>query len=159
MGVFTLPQLFVRSPLFPRRGVLAMVGLQTLCLYLTFSRGSMLGFVAGASAIAMLRYRKLLALMFVAGLLFVLLPFTQDYIQNLILGLTGQDRSTQMRFGEYRDALDLISRYPIFGVGFTGAQRSTSTWPWPLSTYSWPSRWGWWGFSPFCSSSCSFSMP
>ena len=25
-----------------------------------------------------------------------------------------------MRFGEYRDALTLISRYPYFGVGFTG---------------------------------------
>jgi O-antigen ligase len=25
-----------------------------------------------------------------------------------------------MRFGEYRDALTLVGRYPVFGVGFTG---------------------------------------
>ena len=25
-----------------------------------------------------------------------------------------------MRFGEYKDALTLIDRYPLFGVGFTG---------------------------------------
>ena len=55
-----------------------------------------------------------------AGIVFVFLPFTQAYIQNLIAGLTAQDQSTQMRLGEYRDALDLISRYPVFGVGFTG---------------------------------------
>ena len=32
----------------------------------------------------------------------------------------GQDLATQMRFGEYRDAITLISRYPWFGVGFAG---------------------------------------
>ena len=26
-----------------------------------------------------------------------------------------------MRFGEYRDALTLIARYPLFGVGFAGS--------------------------------------
>jgi O-antigen ligase len=60
-------------------------------------------------------------MLFIGGVLFFLLPFTQDYVQNLLAGLAGQDRSTQMRFGEYRDAFALISRYPIFGVGFTGA--------------------------------------
>ncbi|MDW8270511.1 MAG: O-antigen ligase domain-containing protein, partial [Anaerolineae bacterium] len=49
-----------------------------------------------------------------------LLPFTQDYVQHLLAGFAGQDRATQMRFGEYRDALTLISRYPFFGVGFVG---------------------------------------
>ncbi len=120
-GLFTLPQLFTQGPLFSRRWAAALVGVQVLGLYLTFSRGSMVGFVAGAGVMALLRYRKLLALLLAVGLLFLILPFTQDYVQNMWLGLTGQDRSTQMRFGEYRDALDLISRYPIFGVGFTGA--------------------------------------
>jgi polysaccharide biosynthesis protein PslJ len=30
------------------------------------------------------------------------------------------DLSTQMRIGEYTDALILIQRYPVLGVGFTG---------------------------------------
>ena len=36
-------------------------------------------------------------------------------------GLQGQDLATQMRFGEYKDALILIGRYPWLGVGFAGA--------------------------------------
>ena len=31
------------------------------------------------------------------------------------------DLATQMRLGEYKDALTLISRYPVFGVGFGGS--------------------------------------
>ena len=80
----------------------------------------MIGFAVGAVVIGLLRYRKLLALGVVAGILFLVLPITQDYVQYMLVGLAGQDRSTQMRFGEYRDALSLISRYPVFGVGFTG---------------------------------------
>ena len=32
-----------------------------------------------------------------------------------------QDQATLMRLGEYKDALALISRYPWFGVGFSGS--------------------------------------
>jgi O-antigen ligase len=32
-----------------------------------------------------------------------------------------QDLATQMRFGEYKDALILIQRYPLLGVGFSGS--------------------------------------
>ena len=119
-GVFTLPQLFSSRPLFPRRWVAVMVGVEVVCLYLTFSRGSMVGFAAGAAAIGALRYRKLLVVALAAGVLLFLLPFTQEYVQHLLAGLAVQDRATQMRFGEYRDAFTLISRYPVFGVGFTG---------------------------------------
>jgi O-antigen ligase len=80
----------------------------------------MLGFGLGLVAIGALRYRKLLVLGLIAAAIFFFLPFTQDYIQYALTGLAGQDRSTQMRIGEYRDALRLISSYPVFGVGFTG---------------------------------------
>lgn len=58
--------------------------------------------------------------MVVAGLLFLLLPVTQGYIARFVEGIQGQDLATQMRFGEYKDALILIQRYPVFGVGFAG---------------------------------------
>jgi O-antigen ligase len=48
------------------------------------------------------------------------LPATQFYVQRLVEGLLGQDLATQMRFGEYKDAVTLISRYPWLGVGFSG---------------------------------------
>ncbi|MCB9162257.1 MAG: hypothetical protein H6644_20845 [Caldilineaceae bacterium] len=47
---------------------------------------------------------------------------------RLLAGFAGEDLATQMRFGEYKDALILIGRYPLFGVGFTGTPTSTSTW-------------------------------
>ncbi len=120
VGTFTMPQLFIPQPLFPRRWVALMLGLEVACLYLTFSRGSMLGFAIGLVVIGASRYRKLLLVALIGGILLFLLPFTQVYVQRLLEGLAGQDRATQMRFGEYRDALTLIGRYPIFGVGFTG---------------------------------------
>ncbi len=120
VGVITLPQLFSKRPLFSRRWVALMLTLDTVALYLTISRGSMVGFVAGMAVIGALRYRKLLILGFIVAALVFVMPFTQSYVQHLIAGLAGQDRATQMRFGEYKDALTLISRYPVFGVGFTG---------------------------------------
>ena len=53
-------------------------------------------------------------------MLLFFLPQTQEYVARLIAGFAGQDLATQMRFGEYKDALILIRRYPLFGVGFTG---------------------------------------
>ncbi|PJF21336.1 MAG: hypothetical protein CUN56_11590, partial [Phototrophicales bacterium] len=50
----------------------------------------------------------------------LLLPQTQAYLQRFVEAFTASDLSTQMRIGEYTDSLRLISRYPIFGVGFTG---------------------------------------
>jgi hypothetical protein len=41
-------------------------------------------------------------------------------IQRLQEGLRWQDRASQMRLGEYKDAFILISRYPWLGVGFAG---------------------------------------
>jgi len=120
LGVFSLPQLFIEKPVLPRRWMAIIVAMEVTALYMTISRGSMVGFAFGLIAIGVLRYRKLLLLAFIAGVLFLIVPFTQDYIQNFLAGLAGQDRSTQMRFGEYKDAFNLISQYPIFGVGFTG---------------------------------------
>ena len=121
VGLVTLPQLFVEKPLFPRRWIMVMVGLDILALYLTISRGAMLGFAAGAVVVGLFRYRKLLVIAFIAAVLFFIMPFTQAYVQHLLAGFAGQDRATQMRFGEYKDALTLISRYPVFGVGFIAA--------------------------------------
>ena len=49
VGCFTLPQLFSATPLFPRRWVTIILGLDVLCLYLTISRGSMLAFSSAPS--------------------------------------------------------------------------------------------------------------
>ena len=91
-----------------------------MALYLTYSRSALLGLAAAVAMLAVLKYRRLIPWMIVAALLLLLLPATQGYVARLLEGFSGQDLATQMRFGEYKDALILIERYPFFGVGFTG---------------------------------------
>jgi O-antigen ligase len=79
------------------------------------------GLGAALVVLALLRYRKLGLLLLVALALIWVLPFTQTYVNHFIEGLQGEDLATQMRFGEYRDALTLIQRYPVLGVGFAGS--------------------------------------
>ncbi|MEZ4633378.1 MAG: O-antigen ligase family protein [Caldilineaceae bacterium] len=114
------PQIFARRPLFARWIVFLMLGTTVLALYWTYSRTALFGLAAAFALPALLKYRKLIPLAVVAGLLLFLLPQTQDYVARLMAGLAGEDLATQMRFGEYKDALILIQRYPLFGVGFTG---------------------------------------
>jgi O-antigen ligase len=113
-------QLFAERPALPRRLLAPLAGLMGLSLLLTFSRGSLAGLGAALLLAGVLRYRKLLWLLVLAAILMLLLPQTQGYVARLIEGLQGQDLATQMRFGEYKDALILIGRYPVLGVGFSG---------------------------------------
>ncbi|KPK13102.1 MAG: hypothetical protein AMJ56_03500 [Anaerolineae bacterium SG8_19] len=115
------PQLVARRKLMPGWFTLIAVGTIFIALILTFSRGAMVGLAAGLSFIALARYRRLIPYMLLILLAFLLFPFTQSYISRFIEGFQGQDLATQMRFGEYRDAVALIARYPLFGVGFSGS--------------------------------------
>ena len=121
IGALAGPQLVAKRPLFPRWLTWGIVGSIFLCVVLTFSRGAMFGLAAGLGFIAILRYRRLIPYMLGGGLFLLLLPVAQTYIERFVQGIQGQDLATQMRFGEYQDALTLIGRYPIIGVGFAGA--------------------------------------
>lgn len=117
------PQVFARRPVLHTRfiawGVLGIVG---VALLLTASRASMLSFGVGLAFIGLFRgYRRFLGMIAVGLVLVLLLPQTQELVQHFVNAFTAQDVSTQMRLGEYGDALELISRYPITGIGFTGA--------------------------------------
>ncbi len=120
LGALAGPQLVAKRPLFPRWFTVGMVGVIFLALVLTFSRGAMAGLAAGLAFVALARYRRLIPYMVVIGLLFLLLPVAQGYMARFVEGVQGQDLATQMRFGEYKDALILVQRYPFFGVGFAG---------------------------------------
>lgn len=99
-----------------------LAGLALICfaLLLTYSRGSLFGFLVGCAVIATLRFRKL---WLVGALLLVAVALVPELAQSSFLthvatGLAVQDQATQMRFGEYKDAFRLIQAYPVFGVGF-----------------------------------------
>ncbi len=120
LGAVTAPQVFARRPVLPKWAVLGSFALMALALFLTDSRGAMLSLGAALGFIALLRYRRLLWIMLLAAALALVLPVTQRYVEKLQAGLTNQDVETQMRWGEYKDALTLIERHPIVGVGFSG---------------------------------------
>ncbi len=119
IAIFT-PQLFARKPFIPRFITLPALGILWFCLYLTYSRSALIGLIAALSIMGFIRYRTVFALLAVAAFFLLLLPQTQPYLERLQAGLAGKDLATRMRFGEYKDALILISRYPWFGVGFAG---------------------------------------
>lgn len=120
IGALAAPQIFARRPLLSRRAAIGLLGVIGLALFLTDSRGSVLALGMAFVFIAALRYRKLLAVMALASVLMLFTPFTQRYVEKFEAGLRGEDVETQMRFGEYQDALNLIARYPLIGVGFSG---------------------------------------
>jgi hypothetical protein len=126
MVTLAVPQLFTKRPVLPRPWIIVGLAMMALALLLSFSRGSLVGVVVAVGLLGVVRYRKLLPIMLAALVLVLILPQTQGYVTHFFDGLQvldsaqASDLSTQMRVGEYTDALILIQRYPIFGVGFTG---------------------------------------
>jgi O-antigen ligase len=122
IGGLLAVQALSRRPLLGHRLVtLAALAVLLGGLILTYSRGAMVGLTVGVTLVAVLRYRRLVPLMALAAVGVFLLPATRDYVLHFVQGVQGQDLATQMRFGEYKDALILIQRYPLLGVGFSGA--------------------------------------
>lgn len=120
-AVMIAPQILAKRPIIPYRWLtFCIFGAVAFALFLSSSRASFLALGVGLLVIAFVRYRRVLPLLAIAGLLFLLLPQTQNYIDRIFQAFQGADLATQMRIGEWTDSLTLISRYPIFGVGFTG---------------------------------------
>jgi O-antigen ligase len=116
-----VPQFFSQYRVLPRWVVTVALGLMGLALLLTISRGAFLATAIAVLALGLLRYPRLLLILAVVLAIIFVIPLTQTYVSHFIQGLQGQDLATQMRFGEYKDALILIQRYPILGVGFSGS--------------------------------------
>ncbi len=116
----TVAQWMGRRPVLPRPWLALGSLLMGACLILTFSRGSFVGLAVALGMLGLLRHRRLLWIGLLALGIMALLPPTRVYIEHFLAGVRGEDLATQMRFGEYKDALILISRHPWLGVGFAG---------------------------------------
>ncbi|MDQ7026441.1 MAG: O-antigen ligase family protein [Anaerolineae bacterium] len=120
-GAMIAPQVFAQKPVLKTRWLTFLVfGLVTLGVILTSSRASFLAFAAGLAVITIVRYRRIIPLLGVAGIIFLFLPQTQNYIDRIFQAFRGEDLATQMRIGEWTDSLNLIQQYPFVGIGFTG---------------------------------------
>ncbi len=120
------PQLFAARPVLrPRWLTWGVMGVTVLALIITSSRSSLLAFGVGLFVIILARYRRYLVPLIVVGILILFLPPAQRYIDRIFQAFRGEDLATQMRVGEWTDALDLIGQYPLTGIGFTGTPNNT----------------------------------
>lgn len=127
-GFLAVSAAMIAPQIFAKRSVLrwrwlawVVLGVVGLALVLTFSRSSMLAFGISLVFIGSFKgYRSYWLLVTVGLLALLVLPQTRDYIERFVQAFTASDLATQMRLGEYKDSLRLITRYPITGVGFTG---------------------------------------
>jgi O-antigen ligase len=115
-------QLFTSRPVIRKDLLTAIVCVMMVALLLTFSRAALIGVVAGAMYLATVRYRRLwLAMIGAGGILvgvLISLGITEEVVQRFREGIQFQDQAQQMRLAEYQNALAIIKRYPIFGIGF-----------------------------------------
>ena len=116
-----VPQFFGAKRILPRWIVAGSLGVMGLALLLTISRGAFAATAAAVLALGVLRYPRLLLILAVVLAVILIVPWTQSYVAHFVEGMRGEDLATQMRFGEYKDALILIQRYPLLGVGFSGS--------------------------------------
>jgi O-antigen ligase len=118
-------QLFAARPVLPRPLLVGVVGVMGVALLLTFSRAALFGVIFAALYLATLRYRRLWWAMIGAGVLGAILLASlgigQAFIERVIEGVQFQDQAQQMRLAEYQNALAIIERYPVFGIGFGAA--------------------------------------
>jgi O-antigen ligase len=115
-------QLFAARPLMPRWLLAVLTGCMGLALLLTFSRAALFGVIFSTAYLATLRYRRLWWAMVGAALLVVALlvglGMAGEFAQRMSEGVQFQDQAQQMRLAEYQNALAIIRRYPLFGIGF-----------------------------------------
>ncbi|MCE5259427.1 MAG: O-antigen ligase family protein [Chloroflexi bacterium] len=112
-------QALADKPILPRPLAYIMTAILSVCMILTYSRGSFAGLAVALVCLG-IRYPRKAVWILAAAIVFVFLPPAQNYITHFIEGLQQKDLATQMRLGEYKDAFRLIQRYPWFGVGFGG---------------------------------------
>jgi polysaccharide biosynthesis protein PslJ len=111
-------QLVCPRPVMPRAQLLLIAVPTLVGVVLSLSRASWVGLAAGLLLVGVFKYRRILVLG-VIGLAAVLaLPVGQDLVVRFVSGFSVADRATAFRVGEYANALTLIQRYPLLGIGF-----------------------------------------
>ena len=121
----TAAQLWARWPVLPRWAMMAAAGAMALATFLTQSRAALGGLVIAAFFLAIVRERRLWWLIggaAVAGAFAIFgLGLGGSFVERVVEGVQFQDQANLMRLAEFRNAVEIIRRYPVFGVGFGGA--------------------------------------
>jgi hypothetical protein len=102
-----------------RRSLLVLLALPTAAgVLLSLSRASWLGLAVGLLLAGVLRYRRIFILALLGVAVVLASPAGQAFIVRFVSGFSTNDPATAFRVGEYSNALTLLSRYPLLGIGF-----------------------------------------
>jgi hypothetical protein len=102
-----------------RKTLLVLLGLPTAAgVLLSLSRASWAGLAVGLLFIGVLRYRRIVVLGLIGGVCLLATPAAQAFIVRFVGGFSTADPATAFRLGEYTNALTLLGRYPLLGIGF-----------------------------------------
>jgi len=116
--VVTVVQWASPRPVFPKT-VLVLLAIPTaLGVVLSLSRASWVGMGVGLLFIGAARYRRVLVLAALGGIAVLVAPVGQAFILRFVGGFSTADPATAFRVGEYANALTLLGRYPLLGIGF-----------------------------------------
>ena len=118
IAVLTGVALLARRPVLPRWLLGGLFLVDMAALVLTNSRSALVGVVAAGVLVATMRYRRLWIWGVVGVIAIAALGVGSGYFARLAAGLRFEDQASLMRLAEYRNAFDIIGRYPAFGVGF-----------------------------------------
>lgn len=95
-------------------GILGL-GILLMAIVLTFSRSTYLAFAAAVGFLGLLKSRKLLFAMMLAGVLaFVFIP----RVQTRVIGAIQLDETTRLRLQDYSKTWKIVKDNPVLGVGF-----------------------------------------
>jgi len=87
-------------------------------MLLSLSRASWLGLAVGLLLIGALRFRRILLVGGLVGVGLLATPVGQEFVARFVSGFSTADRATAFRVGEYANAITLLQRYPLLGIGF-----------------------------------------
>jgi O-antigen ligase len=102
-----------------RKSVLCLLAVPTAAgVLLSLSRASWAGLAIGLGFIGVLLYRRILVLGVIGAVGVLATPVAQSFIARFVGGFSAADPATAFRLGEYSNALTLLGRYPLLGIGF-----------------------------------------
>lgn len=113
------------KPLLSRPLMLGLLILLLAALYLTYSRAALGGLAAAALFLACARYRRLWWVILAGAVLLAVLfwgaGLSGPVVERFRQGILFQDLANRMRLAEFANALAIVQRYPLFGVGLGNA--------------------------------------